>query len=104
MILKRIGNVKLCPVLSYALHHDSGLGSGGIAPHILNLDTSWMRVGTFTLRWLCPPYPLGRRLDGSQNQSECYGEEKHFVSAGNRSLIPLSTFRNVVVLMSELPI
>jgi hypothetical protein len=43
-------------------------GSGGIAPHILDLGTRWRRVVSFTLRPLYPQvksprYPLGGWVD-----------------------------------------
>jgi hypothetical protein len=57
-------------------------GSGGIAPRILDLVTSWMWVVSFTHRPLypqrkSPQYPLYRRLSGSQNRSGRGGEEKN---------------------------
>jgi hypothetical protein len=46
------------------------MGSGGIAPHILNLGTTWRWVASFTLQLLypqrkSPQYPLDRRLGWS---------------------------------------
>jgi hypothetical protein len=52
------GQVKvksLC--LTYVPQHEVVLGSGGVAPHILNLDTRWMCVVIFTSR---PFYSRGR--------------------------------------------
>jgi hypothetical protein len=51
-------------------------GSGGIAPHILNLSTKWRWVVSFTPKLLCPQgqsrqYPLDSGLGGPQNQSAC---------------------------------
>jgi hypothetical protein len=48
------------------------MGSGGIAPRILDPDTRWRRVVSFTPRPLYPQaksprYPLDRRLGGSQS-------------------------------------
>jgi hypothetical protein len=57
------------------------LGSGGIAPRILDLGTRWRWVVSFTPRPLyprgnSPAYPLDRRLGGPQ--SRCgRGEEKN---------------------------
>jgi hypothetical protein len=55
-------------------------GSGGIAPRILDLSTSWRWMISSTLRPLYPqgnsPWcPLDRRLGGSQSRSERGGEE-----------------------------
>jgi hypothetical protein len=57
-------------------------GSGGIAPHILDLDTRWRQVVSFTLRPLylqgkSPWYPLDRRLGVPQSHSGHGGEEKN---------------------------
>jgi hypothetical protein len=35
------GKVKVVPVFDYALRHEDVLGSGRIAPRILDLDTRW---------------------------------------------------------------
>jgi hypothetical protein len=62
--------------------HKGVLGSGGIAPHILDLGTRWRWVFSFT-PWLLysqgknPRYPLDRRLGGLQSQSGCNGKEKN---------------------------
>jgi hypothetical protein len=58
-------------------------GSGCIAPRILNLDSRWRRVVSFTPRTLYPqgksPWcPLGRRLGGSKSRSRRGGEERNF--------------------------
>jgi hypothetical protein len=47
--------------------------SGGIAPRILNLGTSWRLVVNFTS---LPHYPLGRRLGGPQSRPEHGCKEK----------------------------
>jgi hypothetical protein len=56
------------------------LGSGGIAPRILNLGIRWRRVVSFIPRPLYPQgkisrYPLDRRLGGPQSRSGHGGEE-----------------------------
>jgi hypothetical protein len=56
-------------------------GSGGIAPRILDLDTGWRWVVSFTPRPLYPQgkslwYPSDRRLGGPQSRSGRGGEEK----------------------------
>jgi hypothetical protein len=62
--------------------HEDVLGSGGIAPRILNLGTRWRWVVSSTPRHLYPkgksPWdPLDRRLGGPQSRSGCGGEEKN---------------------------
>jgi len=57
-------------------------GSGGIAPHILDVGTTWRWVVSFTPRPLytqgkSPRYPLDRRLGGPQSRSGHGGEEKN---------------------------
>jgi hypothetical protein len=57
-------------------------GSGGIAPHILDLGTRWRWMVSFTSRQLYlqgknPLYPLDRRLGGPQSRSGRGGEEKN---------------------------
>jgi hypothetical protein len=57
-------------------------GSGGIAPYILDLGTTWRWVVNFTPRPLYPQgnspfYPLDRRLGGPQSRSEHDGEKKN---------------------------
>jgi hypothetical protein len=55
-------------------------GSGGIAPHILNLDTRWRWVVSFTTRPLNlgerRRYALDKRLGGPQSRSGRGGEGK----------------------------
>jgi hypothetical protein len=58
-------------------------GSGSIAPHVLNLDTTWMWVVSFMLRLISsrvrsPRYPLYRRMDRPQSRSGPRDEEKIF--------------------------
>jgi hypothetical protein len=58
------------------------LGSGGIAPTILELGTRWRWVISFTPRPLYPQgrspwYPLDRMLGGPQSRSGRGGEEKN---------------------------
>jgi hypothetical protein len=50
--------------------------SGGIALRILNLDTRWRWVVSFTSRPLYPRYPVDRRLGGPQRRCGREGEEK----------------------------
>jgi hypothetical protein len=85
---------KVVPVLNEAPRHEyihclikhhamkAYWGSGGIAPHILDLGTRWRWVVSFTLRPLYPQgkrpsYPLDRRLGGPQSRSGRGGEEKN---------------------------
>jgi hypothetical protein len=51
-------------------------GSGGIAPHSLDLGTRWRWVVSFTPREKSFWYPLDRRLGEPQNQSGGGVEEK----------------------------
>jgi hypothetical protein len=56
--------------------------SGGIAPRILDLDTRWRLVVSFTPHPLYPHgnsllYPLDRRLGGLQSRSGRCGEDKN---------------------------
>jgi hypothetical protein len=72
----------LVPVLNQAPRHEGVLGSGGIAPRILDLSTRWRWVVSFTPRPLYPQgkspwYPLDRRLGGLQSRSGRSGEEKN---------------------------
>jgi len=50
--------------------------SGGIAPRILNLRTSWRWAVSFTSRPLYPWKPLGKKLGGPQNLSGRGGSEE----------------------------
>jgi len=57
-------------------------GSRAIAPHILDLGTTWRRVVSFIPQSLysqgkSPWYLLDRRLGGPQNRSGHCGEEKN---------------------------
>jgi hypothetical protein len=75
-------NLKLSPCFNWAPRHDGILGSGGIAPNILDLGTRWRWVVSFTLRSLYPqgkiPWcPLDRRLSKPQTRSGRGGEEKN---------------------------
>jgi hypothetical protein len=64
------------------------LGSGGIAPLILDLGTRWRWVVSFTPLPLYPQgksrrYPLDRRLGGTQSRSgRCDKEEKFLLLPG----------------------
>jgi hypothetical protein len=73
---------KFVPVLNEAPRHEDVLGSGGIAPHIFDLGTTWRWVVSFTPRPLylqgkIPWYPLDRRLGGTQSRSGHGDEEKN---------------------------
>jgi hypothetical protein len=66
---------------NWAPHHEGVLGSGGIAPRILDLGTKWRWLVSFTLRPLYPQgkspwYPWDRRLGGLQSRSGRGGEKK----------------------------
>jgi hypothetical protein len=57
-------------------------GSGGIAPHFLDLGTRWRWVVSFTplplyLEGKSPWYPFDRRLGGPQSRSGRGGEKKN---------------------------
>jgi hypothetical protein len=63
--------LSLC-FFSQAPSHEDVLGSGGIAPRILDLGTRWRWVVSFTALPLYPQgkrtwYPLDRRLGGPQS-------------------------------------
>jgi hypothetical protein len=100
-------NLSLC----FTKHHATKMywGSGGIAPHILNLGTGWRWLVSLTPQ---PFYPwdksvrflLNRRLGGPQNQSGCRDEEKnfhHFFPC--RELSRDSPARSLVTILTELP-
>jgi hypothetical protein len=72
LCLTKYHTIKTYPLLNYASHHKDVLGSGGMAPRILNLSTKWRWVVSFTPRPLycrgkSPRHPLDRRLDGPQS-------------------------------------
>jgi hypothetical protein len=76
------GNGKVVPVFFLTEHHamEASRRSGGIAPRILDLGTTWRWVVSFTPRLLylqgeIPWYPLDRRLGGPQSRSGRGGEE-----------------------------
>jgi len=59
--------MKIYPLINQAAHHEDIWGSGGITPHILNLDTRWRWLVWFKSQQLCPQwkspwYPLDMRL------------------------------------------
>jgi len=61
-------------IFNCAPRHEGILGSGGIAPLILDLGTRWRWVVSFTPRPLYPQekspwYPLDRSLCGLQSRS-----------------------------------
>jgi hypothetical protein len=85
------------------------LGSGGIAPHIIDLSTRWRCVVSF-MPWPLHPqgkspwYPLDRRLCGPQNRSG-NGEEKNSQPLpGLRPLIIQSIAQHYTTELSWLPI
>jgi hypothetical protein len=74
--------VKLSLWCKWASRHDDILGSGGIAPRILDFGNRWRWVVSFTPWPLYPQgkspwYPLDRRLGGTQSRSGRGGEEKN---------------------------
>jgi hypothetical protein len=81
--LKKIkGKVKLSLCFNTEPRREGVLGSGGIAPRILDLGTIWRWVVSFTPRpfhlqgknaW----YPLDRMLGGTQSRSGRGGEDKN---------------------------
>jgi hypothetical protein len=72
---------------NYALRHEGVWERGCIDPRFLEFSTSWRWVVSFTPRPLYPRgkspwYPLGRRLDGSQNRSGWRGKRKFLTLPG----------------------
>jgi hypothetical protein len=68
--------------LNWAPGHEGVLGSGDIAPCILDLGTRWRWVVSFMPQPLYPQgkspwYPLDRRLGGAQGQSGHSSEDKN---------------------------
>jgi hypothetical protein len=69
------------------------MGKGCTDPRIIDVDFSWRRLVSFTHRPLYLDwktfslsfYPWGMRLDGSQNRSGWYGEEKNLTPIGIRT-------------------
>jgi hypothetical protein len=83
-------------------------GSEGIAPSILNLNTRWRWVVSFTprplyLRGKSTRYPLVRRLGGSQSRSGRGGEEEKSNNCPCRELNPNRPTRSLVSIQTELP-
>jgi hypothetical protein len=68
-------SVVVLPVFNYVSRDEDVLGSGGIAPCILNLCTRQRSVVSFTPtspgrvlpQGISPPYPSDRRLHGPQS-------------------------------------
>jgi hypothetical protein len=65
----------------------------GIAPCVLNFDTRWKSVMSFTLlpiypRGTSPRYPLDRKRGGLQSRSGRGGEEKLFFHCPHHELNP----------------
>jgi hypothetical protein len=68
--------------LNWAPRHEGVLGSGGIAPRIIDLGTRLRWVLSFTPRSFYPQgrrpwYPLDRRLGGPQSRSGRGGKEEN---------------------------
>jgi hypothetical protein len=87
--------LSLCLTKHHAMKAYSG--SGGTAPHILDLGTRWRWVVSF-MPWLlysqgkCPWYPLDRRLGGPQSHSGHSGREKNSQPpTGDQTLEPPSS-------------
>jgi hypothetical protein len=75
--------VKLSLCFNLAPRHEGVVGSGGVAPRILDRGARWRWVVTFTPRPLYPQgkspwYPSDGRLGGPQSRSGRGGEEKNF--------------------------
>jgi hypothetical protein len=73
----------LCFFFLWAPRHEGVLGSGDIAPHILDLSTRWRLEVSFTPLPFYPQgespwYPLDSRLGGPQSRYGRGGEEKNF--------------------------
>jgi len=80
------------------------MGSGGVAPRILNLSPTWMWVVSFTYRSLysrgnIPRYPLYRRLGGPQSWYGRGGEEKISLSLPGIETRPSSPQAKFTVLL-----
>jgi hypothetical protein len=92
-------------VFNWAPRHKEVLGSGGTAPRILDLGSSWKWVVSFAPRPLylqgkSPRYPLDRRLGGPRSHSGRGGEEKNSKPPpGNRTLEHLGVEKmlNVII-------
>jgi hypothetical protein len=79
------GKVRLSLCFFVTEHHTmkAYCGSRAIAPHILDLGTTWRRVVSFIPQSLYPQgksswYPLDRRLGGPQSRSGDSGEDKNY--------------------------
>jgi hypothetical protein len=82
--------------------------SGGIAPCILNLGTTWTWVVTFTPRPLYPRVesprcPYDKKLGGRQNRYGRCGEEKKSYHCPSRELNTGRPARSLVTILTELP-
>jgi hypothetical protein len=81
------------------------LGSGGIAPRIINLGTRWRWVVSSKPRPLYPQgkrprYPLDRGLGGPRNRSGRGGEDKEIACWETNHELPA---RVLVPILTELP-
>jgi len=98
-------NLSVCFIKYHAIK--MYLGSGGIAPRILNLDTRWNWVVTFTprpfyLRGKRPRYPVDRRLSELQSRSGRDGEEKKSHHCPCRDFNPGRPARSLVTVLTDL--
>jgi hypothetical protein len=80
IMVKATVNLSLC--FYWSPRHEGVLGSGGIAPRILDLGTRWRWVISFTPPPLYPQgkspwYPLDRRMGGLQSRSVHRRKEKN---------------------------
>jgi len=69
-------------VLNDAPQHGDVWGSGPVAPRLINIGTTWRWQVTFMPRpfyfqGICPRYPFGRKLCGSQSRYGHCSEEKN---------------------------
>jgi len=88
---RRVVNI-ICP----CVRREGMWGNGGKALRVLNVETTWRWVFTFTLVPLyCqgknPRYPLNRKLSGPNSRSGRFGEEKNSCLFGNRTTFLRST-------------
>jgi hypothetical protein len=96
--------MKTYPVLKQAPRQEE-VWSGGMVPHILNLDTKWSWVVSSTPlplypRGKRPRFPLDRRLGGPQCRSGSGGEEKNLYSC--RESNPGRPAHSLVTIQTEL--
>jgi hypothetical protein len=69
--------------IKYALYHEDVWGSGDVAPSFLTSALDGCEWPVSRLRRFTPlRYPLDKKLFGSQNRSERYGEKKTLSMSG----------------------